>query len=145
MAKKPQCPPWTSTTNSLLRELEADCLIQSHISITEFKAVSDPTLKSVPGTLFETVAGKQIIGIAKAGYKCRFRASCVTEMKASNPPIIIKAEISNFWSWQAISPKSFSGKCRFVPSSEPPVLAQLSTSAQVRSFTSLPSKPWNPL
>jgi hypothetical protein len=57
----------------------------------ELRHVSLPKLKSVPGTLLLIVAGKQTMGILKAGYlSLPFLISQSAE-KASNPPIIINA------------------------------------------------------
>lgn len=53
-----------------------------------FKAVSQPIERSVPGTLFEMVAGMHTNGILNSGYKFLFSLRSLTEVKASKPPII---------------------------------------------------------
>lgn len=45
----------------------ADCRIRSQISVISFKPVSQPSENSVPGTLFDIVAGTTISGIQNSG------------------------------------------------------------------------------
>jgi hypothetical protein len=63
----PLIPPCVSTMKTLFRLALALCLMASQASTKAFKLVSLPKLKSVSGTLLDSVAGRWIMGIWNEG------------------------------------------------------------------------------
>ena len=64
----------TSTTKQR-RDATADCLILSTAWTMALRAVSAPTDSSEPGRLLLMVAGRQMMGMLKAGKASRLRVS----------------------------------------------------------------------
>jgi len=145
VAMYPHLPPWVSTTNTRLRLAAALCLMASQASTRAFKLVSLPRLYSVTGTLLLMVAGRWTTGTQSGGYASRASSSSTREVKASNPPISIKALMLCSWNLDATCPMLIEGRVLLVPSSDPPRGIQLSTPSQVRGVMLSSRRPGNPL
>ena len=92
--------------------------------------------------LLSMVAGRQIIGIWKAGYRSRSRCMVQAASNASQPPMISSPSTRCCSRPRPMAYRSLTvGTCRLMPSSAPPRLVQPSTSPQCSSRTSPSIRP----